>query len=227
MSADAVYGSASGGTLTRSDSMSWNGSPLRAVPSTTAMGDRPVKRQGTPVQARDLYAHAALGYGLSALAAGRAGRVLEADSDIHAARSLLELGRSDDPELAVRVRLAIARAAITIGDAAAARSALRRLPELLVHLPDAAGLWDEAECARNAAARLGVDAPIGAALLTPAETRVLQMLPSHRTFKEMGRDLYVSHNTVKTHAISVYRKLGVTSRSEAVHMSRRLGLIDE
>jgi ATP/maltotriose-dependent transcriptional regulator MalT len=65
----------------------------------------------------------------------------------------------------------------------------------------------------------------GGALLTLAERRVLSLLPSHRSLKEIADELYLSRNTVKTHAISIYRKLGVAARSPAVDRARVLGLL--
>jgi LuxR family maltose regulon positive regulatory protein len=52
-------------------------------------------------------------------------------------------------------------------------------------------------------------------------------MPTHLSFREMGRGLHVSANTVKTHAHAVYRKLDVCSRSEAVVRARSTGLLDE
>ena len=62
--------------------------------------------------------------------------------------------------------------------------------------------------------------------LTPAELRLLPMLSTHLSFKEIGERLHVSRNTIKTQAISVYRKLGVSSRSEAVALAEELGLVE-
>lgn len=62
--------------------------------------------------------------------------------------------------------------------------------------------------------------------LTKAELRTLQFLPSHHSFRSMGEQLYLSQNTVKTQASSLYRKLGVNSRAEAVMEGRRLGLLE-
>jgi LuxR family maltose regulon positive regulatory protein len=56
-------------------------------------------------------------------------------------------------------------------------------------------------------------APAG---LTPAELRLLPLLATHLTFREIATRLQVSRNTVKTQAISIYRKLGVSGRSEAI-----------
>ena len=61
--------------------------------------------------------------------------------------------------------------------------------------------------------------------LTRAELRLLPLLATHLSFREIGARLYVSRNTVKTQAISVYRKLGVSSRSDAIEHAVRLGLV--
>jgi LuxR family maltose regulon positive regulatory protein len=55
-------------------------------------------------------------------------------------------------------------------------------------------------------------------VLTPAERRVLDQLATHRTLEQIGRELFVSRATVKTHASSIYSKLGVSSRSAAVDL---------
>jgi LuxR family maltose regulon positive regulatory protein len=60
--------------------------------------------------------------------------------------------------------------------------------------------------------------------LTPAEERILQLLPTS-TYLQMAAVLYVSRNTVKTHLRSVYRKLGVTSRSQAIQRAIDLHLL--
>ncbi len=78
-----------------------------------------------------------------------------------------------------------------------------------------------------AEARSALDRPAAGAMnLTKAELRTLQFLPSHYSFRAIGDQLYLSQNTVKTQANSLYRKLGVNSRAEAVMEGRRLGLLD-
>src|SRR5204863_967655 len=62
--------------------------------------------------------------------------------------------------------------------------------------------------------------------LTPAELRVLEFLPTHLSFPEIAAQAFVSPNTVKTQAQAVYRKLGVSSRREAVERARAAGLLD-
>ena len=60
--------------------------------------------------------------------------------------------------------------------------------------------------------------------LTPAELRILKLLPTS-TYLQMAATLYVSRNTVKTHLRSIYQKLGVTSRSEAIERAVDLRLL--
>ena len=61
--------------------------------------------------------------------------------------------------------------------------------------------------------------------LTPAERRVLELLPTHLTDAQMAEQLFVSRNTVKSHIKSVYRKLEVSSRADAVVRAREVGLL--
>ena len=62
--------------------------------------------------------------------------------------------------------------------------------------------------------------------LTRAELRILRFLPSHMSFREIGSRLHVSTNTVKTQAMSIYRKLDVSCRSDAVARGRAVGLLE-
>jgi LuxR family maltose regulon positive regulatory protein len=67
---------------------------------------------------------------------------------------------------------------------------------------------------------------LGASALTDAELRLLPMLATHLTFPEIAAEMFLSRNTIKTEANSIYRKLGATSRSQAVARSRELRLLD-
>jgi LuxR family maltose regulon positive regulatory protein len=61
--------------------------------------------------------------------------------------------------------------------------------------------------------------------LTEREHAVLSYLPSMMTYEEIASDLYISLNTVKTHAYGIFRKLGVGGRREAVRSARELHLL--
>jgi LuxR family maltose regulon positive regulatory protein len=60
--------------------------------------------------------------------------------------------------------------------------------------------------------------------LTDRERDVLRLLSSDLSLREIGSELYVSHNTVKGYTKSVYRKLGVTSRAAAIEVGDALDL---
>jgi len=55
---------------------------------------------------------------------------------------------------------------------------------------------------------------------------VLPLLATHLTIAEIAERRYVSRATIKTQAVSIYRKLEVTRRSEAIERAAKLGLID-
>jgi LuxR family maltose regulon positive regulatory protein len=61
--------------------------------------------------------------------------------------------------------------------------------------------------------------------LSRRELAVLRLLTGSLSERDIGRELYLSHNTVHSHARSIYRKLGVSSRAEAIRQARTLGLL--
>ncbi len=61
--------------------------------------------------------------------------------------------------------------------------------------------------------------------LSERENSVLRLLPTRLSLREIGSELYVSQNTVKTHVRSIYRKLAASSRADAVARARELGLL--
>jgi LuxR family maltose regulon positive regulatory protein len=66
----------------------------------------------------------------------------------------------------------------------------------------------------------------GPSSITPAERRVLAYLSTHLSMREIGERTNLSPSTIHTQSVSLYRKLGVTNRSDAVKAARELGLTD-
>lgn len=162
------------------------------------------------------------------LAAGRVaiqrGEVAEAGSLV-ARAAVLRVGLTHAvPHLAVQVRLELVRAYLELADAAGARQVLREVRDVVQVRPDLGTLPAQADDLRAKLAAMG-PGTMGASSLTPAELRLLPMLPTHLTFREMGERLHVSRHTVKTQAMSVYRKLGVSSRREAIERVQEVGLL--
>ncbi len=127
------------------------------------------------------------------------------------------------PVVSVQALLELARSYIALADPGGAGAVLRQVHDILQQRPDLGVLPRLADQLRSNLATINA-VGLGASSLTAAELRLLPLLSTHLSFREIGERLYVSLHTVKTQASSVYRKLGVSSRSEAVARSQELGL---
>jgi len=90
------------------------------------------------------------------------------------------------------------------------------------------GLWAGHRLTRRRTPAPGFernDAAIRSLGLTPREYEILELLASGRSTKEIARQLQISPNTAKTHLASVYQKLAVQRRTQAIHKARELALI--
>jgi LuxR family maltose regulon positive regulatory protein len=125
---------------------------------------------------------------------------------------------------AVQVRLELARAYTALTDVAGARTVLREVGDLLLRRPDLGVLSEQAAELRSRLDLMRADV-IGASSLTGAELRLLPQLATHHSFREIGVELHLSPHTVKTQAIAIYRKFGVSSRSQAIQHALRLRLL--
>ena len=118
------------------------------------------------------------------------------------------------PVVSTQALLATAQASLGLGDHHAAAATARQAEEIVRRRP---GLGDLPDKVATLVAAVQETANQGRPdTLTPAEVRLLPLLATHLTFPLIAERLGVSRNTVKTQAISTYRKLGVTSRNEAV-----------
>ena len=130
------------------------------------------------------------------------------------------------PYFAVQARIELARVHLALADLAGASTLMREVDELLRRRPGLGNLTAEVRALR---ARLAADrssSAAGASALTGAELRLLPMLATHLSFPEIAGELFLSRNTIKSQAISIYHKLGASTRSQAVARSGELGLLE-
>ena len=130
------------------------------------------------------------------------------------------------PQLAVQARIELAHVHLALGDLAGARTLRREIDELLRQRPDLGTLIGEAQALRTLLSKERDPSAPGASALTAAELRLLPLLCTHLSFPEIAAEMFLSPNTVKSQAYSLYRKLGVSSRSQAVARSRDLALLE-
>jgi LuxR family transcriptional regulator, maltose regulon positive regulatory protein len=119
--------------------------------------------------------------------------------------------------------LALARIAQQAADADEARELRARAQRQLAACPDPGFL--RAWTGTDDAASRGSPAAAGADELSERELTVLRLLSSRLSLREIGNELYVSLNTIKTHTRNIYAKLRVSSREQAVARARELGLL--
>jgi LuxR family maltose regulon positive regulatory protein len=130
------------------------------------------------------------------------------------------------PWFGVQTRLELARTHFALGDIEGARTLCREAFDVISQRPELGMLRAQADELRDRLAGVASLDDGWASSLTAAELRLLPLLTTHLTFREIAERLYVSRNTVKTQAISVYRKLDASSRSEAIERALELGLVD-
>jgi LuxR family maltose regulon positive regulatory protein len=132
------------------------------------------------------------------------------------------------PWMGAQAAIALGRAALDLHDPVAARA---RLDEARQHLNR---LLAEGGVLRSQlddlAERLARDAgqprlPTGMSL-TAAEVRVLQLLPTHLTLRQIADELFVSRSTVKSQVAVIHHKLQASTRSQAVQQGREIGLLE-
>ncbi|HSC90223.1 MAG TPA: LuxR C-terminal-related transcriptional regulator [Gaiellaceae bacterium] len=170
------------------------------------------------------------GYALARAAAARTclrhGRWDDARHELAAAERLAGSLTEALPWLAVQSRAALGAACLTLRDREGAGAQLAECARMLALRPDLGTLTRDVEELRRQLDELPAARDGHGAGLTGAELRLLPLLATHLSFREIGERLYVSRNTIKTQAISVYRKLGVSSRSAAIARAAELGLVD-
>jgi LuxR family transcriptional regulator, maltose regulon positive regulatory protein len=163
-------------------------------------------------------------YAAAARVAIHQGEVGQAEQDLARAKQLQPQLNHALPYYAVQARLELVRAYLALTEVASARVVLREVDDLLLRRPRLGTLPEQANQLRTQLDHIHARV-IGASPLTTAELRLLPLLSTHYSFRDIGQQLHLSRHTVKSHAMSVYRKLGVSSRDEAIQRARTLGLL--
>jgi LuxR family transcriptional regulator, maltose regulon positive regulatory protein len=154
------------------------------------------------------------------------GNLAAARRELVSAQRLRPLLTYAIPHLAVQARIQLVHVHLALADMAGARTLMREIDEILQRQPGLGTLVEEARELRARVSAESSPAVPGVSSLTTAELRVLPMLATHLSFPEIGAEMFLSPHTVKSQAMSIYRKLGASSRSQAVIRSRELGLLE-
>jgi LuxR family maltose regulon positive regulatory protein len=162
---------------------------------------------------------------LRARAAMHRGDVPAACRELVSAQRLRPLLTYALPYLAVQARIELVRVHLALADQPGARALMREVDDLLRRRPDLGTLVGEAEALRVQLSKERGSGVPGASALTAAELRLLPLLSTHLSFPEIGEELFLSRHTIKSQANAIYRKLGASSRTQAVSRSRELGLL--
>ena len=170
-------------------------------------------------------------YSTSGLAFAMGARIARHKGDVVKARSLLGKGSlarahlgTSIPGLAVQTLVEMARACLELADGVGARVLVRDASDIVAQRPSLGSLPEQLDELMATLSNFG-SGVVGPSALTKAELRLLPLLASHLTFPEIGDRLFISRHTVKSQAMSIYRKLGTSSRSEAVARAIESGLL--
>jgi LuxR family transcriptional regulator, maltose regulon positive regulatory protein len=162
-------------------------------------------------------AQSAVAYAAGAMAQQQRGDYAEAARQLENVRRVRPLLRGV-PWLEADVALRCADVSLNLGDLASALELALVASDALQGYPDAGTLSVRLQ-RLDERIRRGKDYE-----LTPAELRLIGFLQTHLSLQEIADRLYLSRPTVKTQVASIYHKLGVTSRSEAVEIVEQTGL---
>jgi LuxR family maltose regulon positive regulatory protein len=173
----------------------------------------------------DAYWTSALVYAWAARTAIHRGDAAAAREHVIRAARLRPLLTYALPVVSVQALLELARAYLALTDPDGARAVLRQVNDILQQRPGLGVLPGEADELRAEVEMLRRQG-VGGSSLTTAELRILPLLATHLTFREIAERLYLSPYTVKTQALSVYRKFGVSSRSAAIERAHGVGVLE-
>jgi LuxR family maltose regulon positive regulatory protein len=172
----------------------------------------------------DEYPVTALAYAVAARTMAHRGDLVRARTDMAHLARIAPFVTYAIPWLAIQTRAEMARVHLGLGETDAARDLVASMDAILDRRPDVGILRTKVDGLRRQVASARVATRVES--LTEAELRLVPLLPTHLSFIEIAEIHVLSPNTVKTQAISIYRKLGASSRSDAVARARELGLLE-
>ncbi len=161
--------------------------------------------------------YGAIAYTSGALAHNQRGDQTEAARQLENVRRLRPLLRTG-PWLNADLALRCADISLDLGDVASALEHAQVAGDALQGYPDAGTLPARLQ---RLQARISRGQDYG---LTPAELRLVGFLRTHLSLQDIADRLHLARPTVKTHVASIYDKLGVTGRSDAVEVIEHAGL---
>jgi LuxR family transcriptional regulator, maltose regulon positive regulatory protein len=126
--------------------------------------------------------------------------------------------------LSAQFLLQLGHACLELADPAGARAVLRQVRDILQLRPDLGVVPKQADELQRMLDTIR-EGTVGASSLTTTELRLLPFLATHLSYPDIAERMYVSRHTVKSHAMAVLRKLGVSSRREAIERAREIGLL--
>jgi LuxR family maltose regulon positive regulatory protein len=168
---------------------------------------------------------AATAHAAAAIAAVALGDERRARIDLRAATRPVESLGQAMPMDAIHARIQLARAALAVDQQDLARHHLREARAVTDAVDDVGIMREQID---DLTARLNVESearPDGPPEFTDREVEVIALLGTPLTTKEIGEELFLSRNTIKTYLRRIYRKLGAASRDEASLIAEGLDLV--
>jgi LuxR family maltose regulon positive regulatory protein len=169
--------------------------------------------------------HSSLAYTAAGAVYCAQGRLDEARGELERALEPCRRRVDISPWHVLEPALLLASASLELGDHAGAAELADEARNVLAAVPDGAQAQRTrlAELDRRIAGRPRLVWAVEP--LTTREVAVLRLLGGTLSLREIGQELFVSSNTVKTHTQAIYRKLGVSTRRDAVQQGRHQGIV--
>jgi LuxR family maltose regulon positive regulatory protein len=153
------------------------------------------------------------------------GRLEEARSEFRHAQLSRRPWPGLNPWADFEIQLRLAPVLLQLDDRSGAEALVGQARTLLASFPEGAEAQQDRLVRLERRLTGAAQAATAGETLTEREQQVLWLLQGTFSLREIGQELHLSTNTIKTHNRAVYRKLGVSGRDDAVARGRELGII--